>query len=269
MSLSIRFDGGVPAGITLPEPGEGGESVLAFSMAKAGSTLLFDILHDLAPHAGLSYFSPEDALWRVRRDSQPGLIDSSGVFLPRGYCYGGFRVFPTYPISILAEARAVLLVRDPKDMMVSNYFSNAFSHKPPSEDETSPAYQSFMKRRERIRNTDINDYVRSILGNYQKMLASYRGLWHRSTVLTFRYEDVIANKRDWVTEIAAHYGWSIEDEIIGEVIARYDVFPDEEKRDSHVRQVSPGNYRNHLNEKTIHTVNAALTEDLQALGYPV
>ncbi len=268
MSLSVRFDRGVSTSITLPEPGEGGGSVLAFSMAKAGSTLLFDILHDLAPQAGLAYFSPEDALWRVRRDIQPGLIDSAGVFQTRGYCYGGFRVFPTYPISILSEARAVLLVRDPKDMMVSNYFSNAFSHKPPSEDESSPAYQNFMKRRERIRNTDINDYVRTILGNYQKMLASYRGLWHRDTVLTFRYENVIQRKREWVEEIVQHYGWSLDAAAIDEVIERYDVFPDQEQPDSHVRQVSPGNYRNHLNDKTIGMVNAALVEDLQALGYP-
>lgn len=269
MALSFEMQNGAPPPIDLPAPGSDQQSVLAFSMAKAGSTLLFNLLHDLAPLAGLAYFSAEDALWELAGGPDGLRYDPSGLFREAGYCYGGFRIFPTYPIPLLESAPSVLLLRDPKDMMVSNYFSNAFSHRPPTEDETSPAYQRFMQRRERIQNTDINQYVRTILGNYQKMLASYRGLWHRDGVKVFRYEDIINRKREWIDEILAHYGWRIADEAVDEIITRYNVFPDAEQPDAHVRQVSPGNYRNHLDEQTVKTINTALGEDLHAFGYPV
>lgn len=267
MTLSFRLKSGEKPPVDLPETESGAQSVLAFSMAKAGSTLLFDLLHDLAPAAGLAYFSPENAVWG-RKDRKAGKVyDMSPVFRDKGYCYGGFRFYPAYDVPIIETAPSILLVRDPKDMLVSNYFSNAFSHRPPTDDEESPAYQQFMKRRERIRNTDINDYVRQIVGNTQRMFASYRALLHKPTLKIFRYEDVIEQKRPWVNEILDHFGWTVPGETVDEIIARYDLFPDAEKPDAHVRQVKPGNFREHLNKQTVTAINAALAEDLAVLGY--
>ncbi len=58
--LRFRF---APTGIRLPElpaAPTGAPSVLALSLPKAGSTLLFALLQDLAPRAGLAYVSLQD-----------------------------------------------------------------------------------------------------------------------------------------------------------------------------------------------------------------
>jgi len=265
--LAVKLNNGETPPFALPESESKEQSVFAFSMAKAGSTLLFNLLHELTPCAGMTYFAPSNALWSERGRGAGALYDMSGLFRRTGYCYGGFRLFPAYDIPILRACPAIILVRDPKDMLVSNYFSNAFSHRPPTDDEESEAYRRFMERRERIQNTDINDYVRTIMGNCQKMFASYRGYWRHKRVKVFRYEDIIERKRPWVDEIMSHYGWRIPDATIDEVIARNDVFPDAEKKDAHVRQVKPGNYKQHLNKATITLINNAFSEDLAILGY--
>ena len=83
------------------------------ALPKAGSTLLFGLLHDLAPLAGLAYVSLQDFFFLrgLRLTGQPH--EAGGLFRPRGYCYGGFRGPPPYAIPILDAARAVVLVRDP------------------------------------------------------------------------------------------------------------------------------------------------------------
>src|SRR5688572_5062483 len=99
MPQSLRFEPVVPPfGVELPFSDGGARSTLAFSMAKAGSTLLYDILRLLSPRVGLHFFSIEDYLFmnNVRSTHRPGNIGD--VFRETGYCYGGFRQFPIFPV---------------------------------------------------------------------------------------------------------------------------------------------------------------------------
>ena len=89
------------------------------SLHKAGSTLLYDMLRSLAPEAGLAFVSLQDHFFRAgvaQKDEPP---EAASLILPRGYCYGGFRGVPVFDIPILGTAQVVVLVRDPRDMAVS------------------------------------------------------------------------------------------------------------------------------------------------------
>ena len=62
---------------------------------------------------------------------------TSRIFLDRGYCYGGFRFLPeSFEIPILGQVKSLLLVRDPRDMLVSHYFSTRSSHPAPGSKST-------------------------------------------------------------------------------------------------------------------------------------
>ena len=89
--------------LALPPAVSDRPSVFAFSLAKAGSTLLYNMLRELAPAAGLTYFSPEDALFAANVGANDRPTDIGDVFRPTGYCYGGFRQFPAYPVPIPAD----------------------------------------------------------------------------------------------------------------------------------------------------------------------
>lgn len=106
-------------------------------MIKGGSTLLFDLLTVLAPAAGLTWFSLNDQMFRLGVKEADIPEEASRLFLPQGYCYGGFRDWPPHDIPILRSARAVWLIRDPHDMIVSLYHSTVASHRIPEPTESS------------------------------------------------------------------------------------------------------------------------------------
>lgn len=245
-------------------------SVFAFSLAKAGSTLLFDILSVLSPYTGLRYYSAEDALFadNVSANRRPGRIGTP--FAPTGYCFGGFRQFPTYPIPILGSSKAVFLVRDPRDMAVSLYYSMTRSHVLPEGDETESARGDLLGARERLISMGIDEWVvNSAIIQYTRMFEGYvaQGFHWRPNVAIYRYEDIIFEKEAWIDDMCDWFGWQIPRELRQSVVERFDIRRDREHPDEHVRQVNPGNFRKHINPRTIAQIHSVLGEYMRLFGY--
>jgi hypothetical protein len=250
--------------------------VFSFSMAKAGSTLLYNMLSKLAPSADLTYFSIEDYLFshNISPVNRPGFIGD--IIKPQGYCYGGFRQFPAFRVKGLNKAKVTFLVRDPRDMVTSLYFSLLNSHKIPKEDalakrDEAPAgaAERMLDMRKKLQNTDVNVFARQALRSYTRIFEGYvaQGFAWRPNVAIYRYEDVIFAKEDWVRDICEWYGWDIDPVRQRQVAAMFDERPTEERPLQHVRQVTPGNYRAHLTEATSAAIEDALSEYMRLFGY--
>jgi hypothetical protein len=255
--------------LTVPPAGGEGNSVMAFSLAKAGSTLLYNILRALSPSAGLTYFSVEDQLFSnnvspTRRPTRVG-----NIFSPTGYCYGGFRQFPAYRIQILHSARTILLVRDPRDMITSLYFSVLKSHYVPKSDANDGAKKEILAARAQLQHTDISDYAVDAIRNYIKMFEGYvaQGFHWRQNVAVYRYEDVIFKKAEWIADMCEWYGWNPPQEIVQSVLQSVDVMTEDERPEEHIRQVAPGNHVKHLKPATIRTIERTLGEYMRLFGY--
>lgn len=245
-------------------------SVLAFSLAKAGSTLLYDILRGLAPHAGLEFYSTEDELFRRNIGSNDMVGNIGSLFNAKGYCYGGFRQFPAYPIPILHLCRTILLVRDPRDMAVSLYYSLLKSHVLPEQDSGGGAAQDLKAARASLHDADISDWAeRSATVQYTRMFEGYvaQGFMWRPNVAIFRYEDVIFQKSEWITDICEWFEWDIPGPIRQKVAAQFDIRPDSERPDQHIRQVTPGNHRQHLTEGAVAAIEGSLGQYMKLFGY--
>jgi len=267
---SLAFRPQLPSvSIAPPEPAGERPSCLAFSMTKAGSTLLFNILEAASARAGLAYFAIEDVLFsqgRVGRD-RPARLDMA--FSPTGLCYGGFRRFPAYRIPILDTTRAVWLVRDPRDMLVSLYFSKAYSHAAPGE-PGSAASERFRASRERTRATDMEAFALDHVMQYACALEGYyaQGFPQRDTVRIYRYEDVVFDKRAWLADMADWFGWRLSSDDIEAAVGPNDVVPEAEDPARHIRRVRPGGYREHLSQRALHRIESVLGEFMRDFGYP-
>jgi len=262
--------------VELPPSGGDAPSVLAFSMAKAGSTLLYNMLSKLAPEQDLVYFSIEDFLFsrNVSATNRPGAIGD--VFKPTGYCYGGFRQFPAFPVRILHSSKTIFLVRDPRDMITSLYFSLLKSHRIPksaarlgSFEDDEGAAKKMSDARQRLQHTDINVFARESVRAYMRMFEGYvaQGFARRPNVAIYRYEDVIFAKEAWVEDICAWYEWDIDPARRRAVAAMFDEVPDEERPEEHIRQVTPGNHRAHLSPAASKFIFNALSEYMRLFGY--
>lgn len=269
--ITIKYDdGGVLKTIyTLPPTlAPEKQSVYAFALPKAGSVLLDSILSSLSPIVGLTYVSIMGEFFQLGLAEKDVPADTSRIFLDTGYCYGGFRSFPQrFEIPKLATAKAILLVRDPRDMLVSHYFSTRSSHPNPGR-KLSTSMQS-IPLRDKAHMLTVDEYAVDLTKFYGRLLRGYMKVLEESpkTFRVYRYEDVIFKKQEWITSICDYYGWSVPEAMIKRTAERNDIRPRVEKEAKHVRQVSPGDYRRKLKPETIAMLGKIFEEELNYFGY--
>lgn len=243
-------------------------SVTVFALPKSGSVLLDNIMRALCEMSGLTHVSIMDQMFKIGLPADMVPQAASDIFAPKGYCYGGFRAFPRFDIPILKQSRSILLVRDPRDMLVSHYYSVRDSHVLPS-NELKSAKIDMQSQREFARSVVIDKYVRSYPAkHFSRVLEDYRTLLiSRHDVKIYRYEDVIYNKTAWIADMVKYFGWEIPMSKSEEIGKMHDHIPSEEKSNQHIRQVHPGNYREKLKPETISWLNEYFEDDLRAFGY--
>lgn len=188
----------------------------------------------------------------------------------RGNVYIGFRDAPTgmYADPVFREAKKILLVRDPRDALVSEYFSNAFSHSLPSEQSGDSVIE---QERQRALKTNVENYVLDRVDFLNRTVSGYRPLIRENhpNLLVMRYEDVIFDKAAWIRRIAAHFEWQVSDELITNILGWADVRPDQEDHTAFVRRVAPGDHLDKLSPDVIKRINGKLSDVWGNLGYAV
>lgn len=266
---SVTFDDGGVEKVVLrlpPSRRPDQPSVTVFALPKSGSTLLDGIMRKLSRKVGLRYVSVMGEFFSIGIPPEQMPAGTSSIFLPNGYCYGGFRHLPPFDIPILSQSRPVLLVRDPRDMLVSFYFSMRESHQEPGNKLESTKVSM---PRDPALTVSIDDYVTgSIAESFRSMLTSYRTKLCKSyDVKLYRYEDVIYDKADWVADLSTHFGWDVPRRVTDAIAKRNDKMPVQERTDQHVRQVHPGNYRKKLKLETISWLDEFFREEMEYFGY--
>lgn len=267
---SIVFDDGGQERLLFRLPATknpGLPSALVFAMPKSGSVLLDGIMRQLSGHVGVTYVSIMQEYFTIGLPDANMPAETATIFLPQGYCYGGFRYFPRrFEIPILGQTRPVLLVRDPRDMVVSHYYSMRDSHPEPG--KVLKSVNANMSMRDLARILEIDEYVKHAAETFRTFLTHYRTILCASNdVRVYRYEDVIYHKADWVADLAAHFDWKVPRQTTDEIAAQHDVIPTEEVQTQHIRQVHPGNYRKKLEPDTIAWLDDYFKDDMAFFGY--
>lgn len=226
---------GVVYSVQAPSTIENLSRCYVFAFAKSGSTLLENMLSTYCQIKNIPRFSIFDAAFSQGVGTADIDGDTRTLIERNGRIYSGFRHYPSFDLNV-AEQKTLLLVRDPRDMLVSMYYSILKSHKIPKGND-SLAKQRVMTEQRNI-DEDVLLRARSYLNQfnrYQKMLVD-------SQLITYRYEDVIYKKEEWFTHILNHFGLPIDQACIKTITKKFDIIPNDEKQSEHIRQVHPGNY---------------------------
>lgn len=277
---SITYDDGETERVVYSLPpafGPDADSILFFTAPKSGTVMLSLLLGCLAPHAGLNFVYIIGEFFKLGIPPTKAPASTSAIFLPKGYCYG-FPYLPSeFEIPIIGRVKTLLLVRDPRDMLVSLYYSVRSSHpEPGSSVNAVNAKITELPGRRAAQTMDIDEFLTGYImddancnsiENYRDLLREYRELSVSGPVKLFRYEDVIYDKAGWVADICAYLGWNISAEIQRDAVARVDIFPGSEQQDEHIRQVHPGNYKSKLKIETIRLIEDICAEEMAFFGY--
>lgn len=245
-----------------PRPGTDDRSLLFFSLHRSGSTFLHRVLRDLAGSRGYRTVNLE-RYWTLRgRSLEEAFADRERlerVIHPRGYYYGPFRGWRKLPG--LGGFSVLLTLRDPRDVLTSQYFSLTRSHRMLSVDH-------YEQRRE-ARGMDIDTFVLSEAEGWRRKYGEYfEHLVPRENVLLVRYEDLVEDFPGTLGRVAEHLGLPTDGEVWDEVVARTDVSVEDEDARRHRRQVGWGDFRDKLQPPTVRRLNARFEEVLERLDYP-
>jgi hypothetical protein len=165
----------------------------------------------------------------------------------KGYYFGVFR----YAFANLPEVtgqKIILVLRDPRDVLTSQYFSIAYSH--------PVLTKKFLAKRKNALETGIDAHVLEMTPRFLKTYTDYINKYgNRKDVLLIRYEDLISRFRETLlsilnfieygeTEKAMNY-WKTHDPFVA----------GPEDIHKHRRKMLPGDHKEKLKPATIHELN--------------
>jgi hypothetical protein len=257
----LKTTGGY-ARVLIPRPGVF-PSFYVFALHKSGSTLMNNMLGKAfdqvkIPHLALSELAFAAGL------PEGGITNPEKFIFSHGYCYRGFRAFPHYLKAFdILKNKKILLLRDPRDILVSMFFSVACSHNLPTK---GIVREQMIERRGFANSVGVDEYCLSQVPFCKTAFNGYRHLAD-TNIRIYRYEDVIFEKRKWLADMLSYFEVDLPQAIVDRIAKAHDVWPARENPLEHIRQVTPGNFRKHLQQRTIEILNHEFAPELAHHSY--
>jgi hypothetical protein len=235
-------------------------SIIHFSLNKAATQYTKKILRETVIENGMvpvhineyAFYTKFPYLTGLRADKK---VNFSHIFKPHGYFYSAFGGF-VKGISELEKYKVILMVRDPRDILVSWYYSIAFSHSIPP--VTSNRHEEYIRKRKNAQEIKIDDHVISesdrvfnILDRYQtELLDQYPHVYLTS------YEKMTSNFEGWLKGILDACELEINSQNFLKLVEENkQLQPKEEDIYKHIRKGKPGDYLDKLQPETIEYLN--------------
>lgn len=245
-------------------------SILHFSVNKSASQYVKKILRRCAEENGMAVARMDGYAFHsdfpyLHTLGVSEMAQYQHIFRPRGYLYTAFGGM-VEGIPDLATYRIVLMVRDPRDVLTSRFYSVAYSHPVP----LVPTKRSaFWNERNQARKMGIDRYVLMEVEQVQRTYERYRRLLPLTpNVHWTKYEEMIADFESWLAKLLIHCGLDVSPKLREElVVEACNSRPDNEEPKSHLRQVTPGDHRRKLQAGTITRLNHILEPELAWFGY--
>jgi hypothetical protein len=255
-----------------------GRDVVVFTLHKSGSMFLHRQSELLCRLSGLAYHSPNvpGSGLDARR-----LLTDKEVWRTRHGCFAPVRFFVDIPDAENYEI--ILHLRDPRDVLVSMFYSYCFIH--PGEVPPDTGYRrevaaegidAFVLEKSAERSSRYRgDYgtgghVEDLIGNLPRRYRDYlEHLVGRPNVTVLRYEDMVTDYRGWLRRFVAPFPISDKRQLIEDLVAQSAIlFP---KRDvdvmNHIRHIAPGDHKAKLLPSTISRLDDIYSDVLTRLGY--
>jgi hypothetical protein len=250
-------------------------STLIWTTHKCASTFVSRFLAAVDGVDGYRHFDYAGSIYRLGNKlnlENPYLIERRGgnlLFRPYGEIYGPLRS----PIEIPNRENFVniFFLRDPRDVLVSAYYSFAYSHSIPKHDQSR---SRLLEMRERVLSSTIDDYCLREADNwiipYYRQYEEYRESSPDSYF--FSYDEYRMDPETFIENIFKKSGfYSFEKKLVRVLAARAKpVQNDPEKRKHlHKRSGFSGQFETTLSTKTVNLLNEKLSLILRYWGFKV
>ena len=247
------------------------QSILFFTVYKAGSSFLGSFIKKIMDGAGITSVDLDGYFYHLGKGGQWEKSNRTIMHVPyrsKGYFYGPFRSF-NRGITNIDDYKIILVLRDPRDVIVSAYYS-IYSHIMPTL-ENKKNRQHRVNRRKRLRELSVDDYVIDKLNSDSHFLDRYyeydNELMGKPNVLFLKYEDMVTNFEPWLERLLEFLDLDVSPRLISEIKAGADFKVSNEDIYKHKRQVTPGDHKRKLKPETIAVLNEKTKEVLKLYNF--
>jgi hypothetical protein len=254
-------------------------NIIAYTTHKAGSMVLHRVLKDICELNRIRYYSPNES--KTQLPFERIFAGEDFIAKKRG-CFGPLRFF--VPTHALEEGSIILHLRDPRDVLVSMFFSYCYMHA--GEIERHTGYRKavaeagidrfvldmvgekfYEYRGDYGIGSRYKKNVGTVLDRYQRYLGELLG---RPNTIAVSYEEMVLSFPSWLEKIVSAFDLPAPEETHDVVAARHaNSVAAEEEEDvwSHKRKVTPGDHREKLQPETILELDRVFAPALERLGY--
>lgn len=247
-----------------------GPAFFILGVRKSGSSMLNRVARQLARYNNYNFIDVGGRLFSNNIRVGQWIKDPSFAEIVRpGNVYGGFRNYPSgfEHNRTFREGRKILLVRDPRDALVSEYFSSAYSHSLPVTGGDDGQRADMLDQRRQALNSSIDEFVLSRAKLMRRTVIEYLPLVREPNTLLLRYEDIIFEKSAMIGDIVKHFAWNCRPKQLEAILGWVDVVPETENPKEFIRKVTPGDHKEKLSAATILQLNQELADVLASFEY--
>jgi len=241
------------------------KSVLALSMHKAGSSIADNIFTEVCAARG---YDIDRIALQVPSQPMPE-PDFFHSYVPKmreaGVYYGMARDPASHDLSILPKLKLIVQVRDPRDCIVSAYFSYRQSHEVPSDPAKRAEHAA---RQAELQTVDITRFCLDwplIYRDRMQIMADI--LTAHDDILLLHYEEMVRAPQVWLHRCLTFLDQPMTPELESALAPYMDFDVAEENVRRHKRQVTPGDHRRKLDGATIAQMSRVLDPVLTQFGY--
>lgn len=248
------------------------QSVLHFSVNKSATQYVKSVIQKCSSANGLTNVRMNEYAFMsdfpyLNKLSAQELQQYQHVFKPKGYTYSVFGGMIDGILN-LDQYLVVLMVRDPRDVLVSGYYSVAYSHPEPA--YGTEKYKNFLKDKSFAQQATVDEYALAQCERVYETYERYRTLLlnkHPNMYIT-KYEDMVSNFEEWLQSVAAYCQFELSNELRNQLIEEnQQLRPKSEDVNKHIRKGKAGDYKEKLKPETIDAIESKLSPLLAAFGY--
>jgi hypothetical protein len=250
--------------LEIPKPSNH-QSFFSFALHKSGSVLLNQILTEVCKKTDIPAIDIPQLIFNNGQLFKNLDKNFDSLLREKGYAYLGFRSFLPYESSFnFKNVKSIYLIRDPRDMLVSMYFSIKSSHSLPGK---GVGRTSLLNQRNIAKETLIDDFVLTRSNFYLQNFSILDKKLPKDSTKIYRYEDFIFNKDKWIIDILNFLSLKMEVNDINSIVEKVNIIPKTEQQDNHIRKVTPGDHKIKLRTDTINKLNNIFKPILIKYGY--
>jgi hypothetical protein len=236
------------------------KSILFFTTYKCASSFAGEIINELTVDAGYKHVDFDSYFYHLEKDTDREYkkLFSKNAFRAGGFIYGPMRHYQ--PIPSIDQYKILLILRDPRDVLVSHYYSAKYSH------EISTT--KMRNKRKKAKNQNIDEFVLDRVDEFINIYDQYKNnILHLKGVMFVRYEDMISNPKDFIIKLYEILNINIDNEYINQIVKDRMTMPKKEQKYSHRRSGKSGQYLDKLRPETVKIINSKLENVINTFGF--